>query len=118
MLIQRWCLQRTGNTILISVSFSVLSGWFQVSLRTVLLHTLCSLDALGATRPGLAVMPPSALVIEGNRASSAARANLLGRGLGWLDYRLGRSLDRSLWTLNQPQCQMQRERVVARLKQK
>ena len=59
-------------------------------------HTLCSLDALSATCPRLAVMPTSALVVEGYRASGAARAHFLVGGLGWLDYRLGGGLDSSL----------------------
>ena len=45
-------------------------------------------------------MPTSAFVVEWDRASGATWTNLLGGGLGWLDYSLGAGLDRSLCRLD------------------
>jgi hypothetical protein len=72
-------------------------------LRTVLFHTLCSLDTLGAAGPGLAVVPTSTLVVEWHRASGAAWSNFLSSGLGRCDYSLGSRFDCGLWCIRQLQ---------------
>lgn len=69
------------------------------SPHTILNHTGCSLDTYCATCPRNTTIPASTFVVERNRASSAARANLFSSGLGGLHRRFCRCFDSGLSVL-------------------